>query len=221
MRDLTGERFGRLLVISRAEDAVTISSGKKRTRRRWLCKCDCGNTKVVYHDNLLGDKTHSCGCIQKEAASRSNTTHGETDTRLYGVWCAMKRRCYNPDVPEYKNYGGRGITMCDDWKNSYELFRDWALSTGYDCNAGRGKCTIDRIDNNSGYCPENCRWVDQQAQMNNVRYNRHITYNNETHTIAEWSRITGIPYSVLRQRISRYGYDIGQAIQKEYKHNHP
>lgn len=207
--DLTGKRFGKLTVIERASNRV----GKdNRSRVYWLCRCDCGNIKTIEASCLIQGHTKSCGCLQKEASSKANSKHRATDSRLYNVWCAMKRRCTNKNVPEYPRYGGRGISVCDDWKNSFDSFRTWALSTGYNEDAPRGMCTLDRIDNDGNYCPENCRWVTQQEQMNNVCYNHRITYNGETHTIAEWSRIRNIPYSKILNRINRYKYSPEKAL---------
>lgn len=210
--DLTGRRFGRLLVVSPAE-SVYRSNGKPR--RRWNCVCDCGVEKIVYGENLAQGKTQSCGCIQKERAAEIRTTHGDADSRLYGVWCAMKRRCYNPNVPEYRRYGGRGIIVCDDWKNSFELFAQWAYATGYCKDAERGECTLDRIDNDGPYSPANCRWVTQREQMNNVSYNHICEYNGESHTVAEWARIYNMPYNRLLQRLIRYGYNIDKALNTD------
>ncbi len=152
--------------------------------------------------------------LQKERASKANKTHGKADSRLYNIWCAIKRRCCNSNVPEYRLYGGRGISICDEWKGNYVAFEKWAINNGYDENAPRGECTIDRINNDGNYCPENCRWVSQQEQMNNVDYDHRIEYNGETHTIAEWARIYDMPYARLAQRINRYGYDFETAITK-------
>ena len=209
-RDLTGMKFGRLTVISRAEDYVSPNG---RHRVQWVCRCDCGVEKIVLGEALTSGRTISCGCAHREIASRSNQTHGKTDTRLYGVWCAMKRRCHNSNVPEYARYGGRGISICEEWDKSFETFEIWALSTGYDPDAKRGECTLDRIDNNGNYCPANCRWVSQRDQMNNVSYNRLITHNGETHTLAEWAREYNIPYARLSQRISRYGYSFEESLK--------
>ena len=204
-----GDRFGRLVVIEQADDYVT-PSGKKYPR--YLCKCDCGNTKLIDKTNLLKGKTLSCGCLQKERASAARKTHGDTDSRLYNVWCAMKRRCYNENVPEYPLYGGRGIFMCDEWRNDYGAFREWAVANGYDYNAPRGQCTIDRIDTNGGYAPENCRWVSQKEQMNNVRYNHREVYNGEEHTLAEWGEILDIdPQKILRRM--NMGWSFQDAVE--------
>lgn len=209
-KDLTGMRFGRLTVVELVDDYV---SPKGKHRKQYKCLCDCGTEKVIIGENLSRGLTLSCGCLQKERGAEANRTHGDTDSRLYNVWCAMKRRCLNPNVPEYPLYGGRGIKICDEWME-YPNFYNWSYETGYDPNAPRGQCTLDRIDVNKGYCPENCRWVTQQEQMNNVRYNHYETYNGETHTIAEWARIYNIPYYRLEQRLTRYGYNIEQALTK-------
>lgn len=211
-KNLVGERFGRLTVIAPAEDFIRKDG---RHRARWLCRCDCGNEKVVYGENLTRNVTKSCGCLQKERASETKTVHGDTDSRLYGVWCAIKRRCFNEEDPAYHRYGGRGIIMCEEWKNDYSSFREWALNHGYDINALRGECTIDRIDNDKGYYPDNCRWTDQKTQMSNVSYNHYETYNGETHTIAEWARKYNMPYSKLFQRVSYYGYTMEEALNKK------
>lgn len=208
-RDLTGMRFGRLNVVERAEDAYR-KNGKPR--QRWLCRCDCGKEKIVYGENLTGGKTLSCGCLQKEKASSANSTHRSTNTKLYGVWCAMKQRCYNTNSTEYRLYGGRGISVCDEWRFDFKKFQSWALKNGYKESLSRGEQTIDRIDVNGDYCPENCRFVSQQEQMNNVRYNHFETVNGERHTVAEWARLYNIPYSKLYQRITRYGYTMEQAL---------
>lgn len=209
-KDLTGMKFGRLTVLCRAEDRV-YKDGRKRIA--WNCRCDCGNTKEVLGENLKSGYTKSCGCLQKEKAAMAQLKHGEADSRLYNVWSAIKRRCFNSTVPEYHRYGGRGITMCNEWLD-YEVFSNWARANGYRDDAPRGECTIDRIDNNGDYCPDNCRWVNQQDQMNNVSYNHYVTYNGENHTVAEWSRIYNIPYTRLLQRLNRYKMTPEKALSK-------
>ena len=208
-REFIGESFGRLIVISEVEPSLR-KNGKPR--RRFLCKCICGNEIVVFGENLTKGNTKSCGCLQKEIASENAAKHRETNSRLYNVWSAIKRRCYNTTVPEYKWYGGRGIQMCDEWRENFSMFQTWAMSAGYDPCAKRGECTIDRIDSNGNYSPENCRWVSQVEQMNNIRTNHNIEWNGQIHTAAEWSRITGISASKILQRINRYGWNSEKAL---------
>lgn len=160
-KDLSSRKFGRLTVLKKA-------SYRHRTNPVWICRCECGNQTAVIQENLLNGHTKSCGCLSKDTASRNNSTHRESHSRLYGVWRSMKARCQNPKIGQYKNYGGRGISVCEEWQQ-YEQFRDWALSHGYDPNAPFGKCTIDRIDNDGDYEPSNCRWVDFKTQAQNKR----------------------------------------------------
>lgn len=126
------------------------------------------------------------------------TTHGMARTRIYRIWAGMKSRCNNPKDDDYKNYGGRGITVCEDWDNSFEPFHTWAISAGY-----RDDLTIDRIDNNKGYCPENCRWATRKEQNRNFRPNHLVTINGETKCLASWADELGINYETFRQRVSR------------------
>lgn len=216
-RDLTGQRFGRLTVLRRAEDKV-FPSGK--TGIVWDCLCDCGKTKTIDGHALKNGATRSCGCLKDEVASKSlnkfPVKHGGTKTRLYGVWMAMRRRCYNKNSDPYKYYGGRGITVCDEWLHSFEAFRDWAYANGYDENAPKGQCTLDRIDVNGNYCPENCRIVSQKIQANNTRVNHIVEYKGETMTIAQLSDKVGIPYHRLQPRIVR-GMSAEQAVATPFQ----
>ena len=159
--DLTGQRFVRLTVIERREST-------KDGQATWLCQCDCGNQSVVTGGHLRTGHSTSCGCLQIEKRSQGNhVIHGKKHTRLYGVWAGMKKRCYNPKYEAYNRYGGRGITVCDEWLHDFGAFYDWAMDNGYDESAAYGKCTLDRIENDKGYSPENCRWVDMKTQSNN------------------------------------------------------
>ena len=157
--DLTGRRFGRLVVI---REAGRTKDGKVL----WLCRCECGNVVTVRGDSLRDENTTSCGCYKRERSAEAHTTHGMNKTRLYDVWHAMLRRAgvYKGATEEDRRlYQDRGIKVCDDWL-VFENFRDWALSHGY-----KEGLQIDRIDNGKGYCPENCRWVTPKENVNNRR----------------------------------------------------
>lgn len=206
MYDLTGMRFGKLLVIRR------VGSDKSKNAT-WLCRCDCGNKVVKVGINLRCGDTSSCGCYHKQVVKEHMQTHGKSKTRLYKVWAGIKSRCYNPKVDNYKYYGGRNIGMCSEWKESFEKFMEWSYQNGYDENAKPQECTIDRIDNDKDYSPENCRWVNHYEQCHNQSKNRVYTYNGVSLTMAEWARKLNINYSTLKRRIYS-GMSFEKAILK-------
>lgn len=209
IKDLTGQKFGRWRVVSRAENAITVS-GHYFTR--WNCECECGTKREVNANSLLSGRSTSCGCYGKEVAksvmSNNFKTHGDSNTRLYKIWAGMKKRCNNPNAWNYQDYGGRGIEVCNEW-NEYEPFRNWAIKSGYN-----DSLSIDRINVNGNYEPNNCRWVDKKGQANNRRTSVYITYNDETHTIAEWARELDMSYKKLHHRLSR-GWSIERALTEK------
>lgn len=168
--DLTGMKFGRLTVVKLAEP----SPQKKHRGKRWECVCDCGNTTVARADSLKSKHkssgVKSCGCFQEESRRKAITKHGYCGTRLYSEWANMKSRCWYSSHQSYSNYGGRGITICDEW-HDFEPFKNWALKNGYTDNL-----TLDRINNDGNYEPSNCRWITASEQGHNVRpYKKNTT----------------------------------------------
>lgn len=212
-KDLTNKNFGEWLVLYRDEDHVT-PKGFKFTA--WRCRCSCGTERTVLANALLSGRSTSCGCVhnakQRNVARNNFTTHGESKSRLYKIWLGMKKRCYNQNSTNYKNYGNRGISVCDEWLEDYPKFKDWSLSHGYS-----DELTIDRINVNLGYCPENCRWVDLIAQANNRRNSRFYTIDGISKTIRGWADEYGIHNRRLYEHIHK-GEDIAEAIK--YLTNH-
>ena len=160
VKDLTGQRFGRLVVIERA-------GATNQGNATWRCRCDCGVETIVSGWSLQSGNTKSCSCIKVAAIKKSRTIHGKSTSRLHNIWKGMKERCYSPQHNRYHRYGGRGIAVCDESRHDFQAFYDWAMSNGYEPDAPRGQCTIDRIDNDKGYSPDNCRWADAKTQRHN------------------------------------------------------
>ena len=176
---------------------VGICDHVKGTHRKCKCMCECGNVITADICNVVSGNTKSCGCLRsiRSAEHGFKPVHWETKTRLHTIWDGMRRRCYEKSNKDYCRYGERGIRVCDDWMD-YTKFSSWAKANGY-----ADGLTIDRIDTNGDYCPDNCRWATVMEQNNNRRSNHIVIYNGQQHTIAEWSRITGIPPKTLRYRI--------------------
>ena len=199
MKNLTGYKFGRL--------TVREWHGKnKQQSNMWLCECECGNKVVVRTADLNNGHTKSCGCFANDNFRGVITKHGKRNTRLYSIWANMRNRCNNPNAKRYEQYGGRGITICEEW-DRFEAFYEWALANGYS-----DSLTIDRIDNNKGYSPENCRWASASEQNSNTRRNHLITYNNKTQTMAQWAQEIGIPQRTLESRLNRSHWSIERAL---------
>lgn len=200
---LTGEKFGRLTVIS-------LENQRYRNQAVWLCQCSCNDDKFVrMTTGKLKSGTKSCGCLIKEKARKMcierNTTHGLRFHPLYGVWCGMKSRCYNKNSQDYPNYGGRGIVVCDEWLNDFSKFvRDMG-----DRPPGN---SLDRIDVNLGYCPENCKWSNNETQGNNKTDNVFIEYNGKTRSLSQWAREYNLTVRLLWQRLNLLNWNIEKAL---------
>lgn len=195
-----GQKVGRLTVIGREANKLEGTA----VRACWLCRCDCGNTIIVTGHSLGKAErgnggTQSCGCLMKEKPIK----HGRTGTAAYRSWHMMLQRCTNPKNPAYRSYGGRGIRVCDEWKD----FRNFYADMG---DAAPG-LTLDRIDNALGYSPSNCRWATRGEQGNNRRTNTFITFNGVRLTMAQWAKKTGLGIYCLRSRLAS-GWTIDKAL---------
>lgn len=196
--DLVGQRFGRLLTISRAENGVG-------SKARFHCVCNCGREPIVYGTHLTRGFTKSCGCWRQDMPALAFKTHGMRRTAEYRIWCHMKTRCLNPNSRFYRRYGGRGITICPQWIDSFETFyRDMGPRPS-------PRHSIERTRNNEGYSTSNCCWATQDIQSANRSTVHHIELNGVRDTMAGWSRRTGIPYLKLRRRL-RDGWSIDRAL---------
>ena len=181
-QDLTGKRFGRLVAT------------KYLGNSRWECQCDCGKTTKVGIGDLKTSHTRSCGCLFIDTIRK----HGMTNSRLYGIREGMISRCYKKHSYSYDNYGGRGITICDEWLNDFMSFYNWAMANGYEDNL-----TIERIDVNGNYDPSNCKWITNVEQSRNKRSTVYFTYNGETKIVSDWIKELGIPKTTFRRRIQQ------------------
>lgn len=201
VRDLTGQKFGRLTALD--------FSHRDGWNYYWKCQCDCGNVVYVHNGSLLSKNrgTKSCGCWNRESASKRNKTHGMTKTKIHHAWYTMLQRCDNPKATGYYNYGGRGIRVCLEWYDFAQFYADMG-------DRPSGHC-LDRIDNDGNYCKENCRWVTHRQNHNNKRTNKPITHNGQTKTGAEWGRLLGIPKSTIRNRLNN-GYKPEEILQKNH-----
>lgn len=207
-KDLTGQRFGRLIVLKDPGE-------RKRREKIWLCECDCGNkTKVVTRYLTSGD-TRSCGCYRRESEIKNlskfwgkHTTHDLSKTRIYQTWADMKARCNNSNNNAYRHYGGRGIKVCDKWNEDFMNFYNWAMKNGYE-----DTLTIDRIDVDGNYEPNNCRWANWKTQANNKVKTRKITIYGETKRAYDFEQIYGIKAQLLIDRYDK-GYRDDKLVYK-------
>lgn len=200
--DIIGKRFGRLVAIDFAYD-----KGRNKIR----CLCDCGNIAYPTKTALIKGYTKSCGCLQKEVAANEKYKHGFAHERLYHVWDGMKQRCVNPNHIAYHQYGGRGIKVCKEWTDNYVVFREFMLTHGYDPEAPFGECTIDRIDNDGDYCPENCRVISVQEQQINKGDVFSFILDGQRTTISGAARMRGITRSGIQYRLKK-GMSLEEAI---------
>jgi len=187
-KDFVGRTFGRLTV-------KAFSHINAYRNACWVCECSCGVVATVRGGELTSGDTQSCGCLRKELMAESHTIHGSAYTTEYRIWGNILQRCINPNNPHYADYGGRGITVCDDWLKFENFYRDMGDRPSKDH-------TVDRIDNDGPYCKENCRWATQKQQMNNTRSNRFVEFGGESLTVAQWSVRTGIGSTTLLYRLN-------------------
>lgn len=198
-----GDKYGRLTVIRETEPHKCPSG---RLIRKVLCQCDCGNCTEVQLWSLRKGVTKSCGCYNKEIVQQMFSTHGMKGTRLYTIYRSMVSRCTYIKNQHYDRYGGRGIKVCDEWRNNPSAFFQWAVANGYS-----DELSIDRIDNDGDYAPDNCRWITQKEQVNNKSSNLYLEYNGKTKTLSQWAEFTGLRSSTIRQRLIR-GWSVERAL---------
>lgn len=206
MEEYIGKKYGFLKIISFAY--FKEYGQKKKIKCKFVkCLCDCGKEKVIRLNDIRSGKTKSCGCLLKRSNKERFTKHNLCHTRIYRIYKNIKSRCKYSSLKQFKDYGGRGIEMCKEWENNFMSFYKWSLNNGY-----RDDLTIDRIDVNGNYCPENCRWATVFEQNNNKRTNHIIEYNGEKHSMREWCDILKLNYYRTRTRINNYGISIERAF---------
>lgn len=201
--------------INKKYNKLTILSVVKDDSEMWktkvLCKCECGNEKVITLSNITNGRTKSCGCIRKENGHKQGAnkkTHGQSKTSLYNIYYAMVNRCHKENSTVYNSYGARGIKVCDEWLNDFESFYNWSYANGY-----KQGLSIDRINNNGNYEPNNCRWVDMSVQSTNKRNTIYLTYNNKTQSMKQWANELGLNYGNFKYRIRDKNMSIDEAIE--------
>lgn len=199
--DISGQRFGMATVMKL--DHIT-----ERYRLYWLCKCDCGKEFIMRGDLIKAHKYLNCGCYNLEKRRERQITHGYANTKLYHILYGMRQRCNNPNDSEYFRYGGRGIEICDEWNNNNETFLKWAIENGY-----KEGLSIERIDVNGNYCPENCKWIPLSEQCNNTRRTIRLKYGNKELNINQWARELGINKNTFWRYVRVKNYSIEYIIK--------
>ena len=189
------------------EELPPIPRKSRGVYRMFKCKCDCGNIVSVRLDHLRDGHTTSCGCENRRIVKETHTKHGLYKHPIYLAWINIKARCYNYNNPEYCYYGGRGICLCDEWMNNFESFYNWSIENGWNKSL-----TIDRINNDKDYSPDNCRWTNYKIQLSNTSRTHHIRYNNKKYNIRELSDLLNISYDKLYYRIIQLGWDVDKTI---------
>lgn len=207
-----GETFFRYTVIRNTE--------KKDSSGTYLytCRCECGNEKEISGTSLRSGKVQSCGCLRKERQIAAVKTHGGYKSRLYQIWDAMIQRCTNPNHPSFGYYGGRGVSVYGEWRESFEAFREWSMANGYSEKAGKWECTLDRQETNGDYAPDNCRWITQKEQMNNTRRCINVTVDGTTKNLTQWAEAIGVHRQTL-YKVNRQGADVGAYIKSIIERN--
>lgn len=201
--DITGKKFGRLTAIGQ--------SGKDKSNNHiWECICNCGKTTFVRKNHLVKNATKSCGCLNSETARNRFTKHGLHNSTIHRIWVQIIGRCYNENNKSFKNYGGRGISVCSEWKKDFQTFYDWSMANGY-----KKGLTIERIDNNGNYEPSNCCWDTMKKQGNNRRNNKMIEYKGEIKSLAEWCEILNLSYQSVWQRINNLKWSIEDSFERK------
>jgi hypothetical protein len=205
-KDYIGKVFGRLKVLS-------VHSVRNK-RSYYECACNCGKTIVTRSDALKAGRTKSCGCLKKESSiqnGKNKRTHGMTNTRIHRIWLGVKSRCNNTNDTAFKDYGQKGITVCEEWENDFSLFLDWSISNGY--NDG---LTLDRKNPLKNYSPDNCRWATQKQQANNRTNNKHLVLKGIKRTVSEWEDISGVNRTTILHRYKK-GLSDDEILQKVSK----
>ena len=203
-KSLIGKKFNSLTILG-------IDSHNKSGHYKLLCGCDCGNQKVIRADRVINNITTTCGCQNKGYNGFSPNGLSRKYPHLYSCWNIMRHRCYDTNNEKYKNYGARGIVVCEEWRYSFEPFFKWAMANGY-----QKGLTIDRINVNGNYEPSNCRWTTLLIQARNKTNNKMITYNGETKCLSQWCEELNIPYHSIRARI-RLGWSVERAFKTPVK----
>lgn len=195
-KDISGQKFSRLTALYRLHNIKGCT--------KWLCVCDCGRLTEVTINHLQIGHTKSCGCL----LNHDKSTHNLSYTRIYKIYINMKQRCYNKNHNYYRDYGARGIAVCDEWKDDFMSFYDWSMANGYKDNL-----TIDRINVDGNYEPNNCRWISNKQQQRNKRNTKYVTYKGVTKPLKEWCEILGIKYSTTWNRINILKWSIERAFE--------